>query len=67
MHYLKDLEQNRDTPELEEEKSYMQAVSMSVSQMGKWCLSLYKPADLVAAVGTDASAIDDPFSDPSSR
>ena len=40
---LQDYENNHDTDDYEEEKAYMQAVSDSVSHMGKWCLGLLNP------------------------
>ena len=61
---LHDYEQHHDTEEYDEEKSYMQAVAASVSHMGKWCLSVEKPAGVEATAGDD---VVDPFNEPSSR
>ena len=60
MNFLHNYEQYHDTEDYDEEKSYMQAVSASVSHMGKWCLSLQKPAE------EEESKLD-PFSEPNSR
>ena len=45
---LQDYENNHDTDDYEEEKAYMQAVSDSVSHMGKWCLGVLNPPTAAA-------------------
>ena len=54
---LNDYQTNFGTDEYDEEKSYMIAISNSVSHVGKWCLSLQTPQESKA----------DPFPDPESR
>jgi hypothetical protein len=53
---IRDYSYENDMDDYDEEKMYMQAVSTSISHLGKWCLSLQTNKD-----GKD------PFTDPNSR